>query len=381
MDTEALPSVDEAVIWLGGFIPLEWSTLIQIFLVVLATAVADLVVRGVLLRLERRARETHRVWDDALSSGSRLPARLAVWLIGLTAAVQLIDDDVRTTVFDFVPSFRDVSLIVLMAWALIRSVRRIEKNLVAKWYQEEEPVDQTTVDAVSKLIRATIMVTAGLVILQTLGFTLTSLLAFGGIGGLALGFAAQDLLANFFGGVTIHLERPFKVGDWVRSPDREIEGAVEVIGWRRTVIRTFELRPLYVPNAVFNQISLENPSRMFHRRIFETIGVRYDDFNVVRPIVDEVRAMLQARDDIAHDRTMIVNFNSFSDSSLDFFVYCFTETRVWVEFHAIKEDILLKIGEIIQRHGAEIAYPTRTLHLPGGLGPAGEVSTGSGHHD
>lgn len=371
MENDTESGIEEAIVWLGGIIPLEWSTLIQIGLVIFATAIADLAIRQAFIRFERRAQETDRIWDDALSAGSRLPVRLAVWLIGITFAIELIDEDVRTTIFDFAPGFRDISLILLIAWALIRSVRGIEKNLVDKWYQEEEPIDQTTVDAVSKLIRATIMVTAGLVILQTLGFTLTSLLAFGGIGGLALGFAAQDLLSNFFGGLTIYLERPFKVGDWVRSPDREIEGAVEVIGWRRTVIRTFDLRPLYVPNSVFNQVSLENPSRMLHRRIFEIIGVRYDDFNVVKPIVDDIRTMLEQHEEITLDRTLIVNFTEFSESSLDIFIYCFTKTKVWTEFHGIKEDILLRIGTIIQAHGAEIAYPTRTLHVPDGVAGSG----------
>lgn len=360
-------AMTQAVTWLDEQIPLEWDTMGLIFGVVLATAIIDFIVRHVFIRMERRAEQTDHVWDDALATSSRRPARIAVWLIGLSFAVQLIDEDIRAVIFEPVAMLRNVAIIFLIAWALIRTVRRIEKNVVAQWGSEEDPLDQTTVDAVSKLARIAIIVTAGLVALQTMGVTLTGLLAFGGIGGLALGFAAQDLLSNFFGGLTIYAERPFKVGDWVRSPDREIEGAVETIGWRRTVIRTFDLRPLYVPNSVFNQISLENPSRMLNRRIFETIGVRYDDFEHVRSIVSEIREYLRNHGDIAQDRTMIVNFNSFSDSSLDFFIYCFTKTRVWTEFHAIKESILLRVGEIILEHGAEIAYPTRTLHVPDGL--------------
>ena len=75
----------------------------------------------------------------------------------------------------------------------------------------------------------------------------------------------------------VYLDRPFAVGDWVRSPDREIEGTVENIGWRVTRIRTFDKRPLYIPNSIFSQIAVENPSRMSNRRIKETIGIRYDD--------------------------------------------------------------------------------------------------------
>ena len=111
------------------------------------------------------------------------------------------------------------------------------------------------------------------------------------VGGIAVGFAARDLLANLFGGLTIYLDRPFSVGDWIRSPDRQIEGVVERIGWRSTVVRRFDKRPLYVPNSVFSTVVVENPSRMTNRRIYETIGLRYDDARVVGAITDAVRAV------------------------------------------------------------------------------------------
>ncbi len=174
-----------------------------------------------------------------------------------------------------------------------------------------------------------------------------------------------------FGGVTIYLDRPFSVGDWIRSPDQEIEGTVEEIGWRRTVIRTFDKRPLYVPNAAFTTISVENPSRMSHRRIKETIGVRYDDIAQVPVILEEIRAYLIGHPGIDEAETLMVNFDQFGASSLDFFIYCFTHTKVWTEYHGVKEEVLLHIAGIIARHGGEIAFPTRTLHVAGDVRFAG----------
>ena len=113
--------------------------------------------------------------------------------------------------------------------------------------------------ALAKLLRLSIVISAVLVALPTVGIEITALLAFGGVGGLAVGFAAQDLLSNFFGGLMIYLDRPFTIGDWIRSPDREIEGTVESIGWRLTVVRTFDKRPLYIPNSVFTTLTVENP--------------------------------------------------------------------------------------------------------------------------
>ena len=208
-------------------------------------------------------------------------------------------------------------------------------------------------------------VLSALMVLQSLGVSVSGLLAFGGIGGIAVGFAAKDMLANFLGGLSIYLDRPFAVGDWIRSPDRSIEGTVEDIGLRVTRIRTFDQRPLYVPNSTFSSVSLENPSRMTNRRIYETIGVRYEDVSRVAKIVSDVQTMLKEHEDIAQDRTMIVNFNHMGPSSLDFFIHAFTKTTNWVEYHAIKENVLLQILEILERNGAEIAFPTHTIyHAP-----------------
>ena len=207
------------------------------------------------------------------------------------------------------------------------------------------------------------LVTGVLLVMQALGFSISGVLAFGGIGGIAVGFAAKDLLANFFGALMIFMDRPFAVGDWIRSPDKEIEGTVEEVGWRLTRIRTFDQRPLYVPNSTFATLTVENPSRMLNRRIHETIGLRYDDMDAMPAVVSEVEAMLKSHPDIDQAATLMVNFVTFGPASLDFFIYTFTRTTVWEEYHQVKQDVLLKTAEIIERHGAEIAFPTQTLHL------------------
>ncbi|MEF1299785.1 mechanosensitive ion channel family protein, partial [Vibrio parahaemolyticus] len=182
-----------------------------------------------------------------------------------------------------------------------------------------------------------------LTIMQAFGLSLSGLLTFGGVGGLIVGLAAKDLLSNFFGGLMIYFDRPFKVGDWIRSPDRQIEGTVERIGWRMTSIRTFDKRPLYVPNSVFSNIVVENPSRMLNRRIYEVVGLRYDDADKVPEIITAVREMLKNHKDIDTRQTLIVNFDTFGPSSLNFFIYTFTKTVNWVRYHEVKQDVLLKV--------------------------------------
>ncbi|WP_210394586.1 mechanosensitive ion channel family protein [Motiliproteus sediminis] len=347
----------------SGWLKPEYLWVLEVFVAVFLTLLANLVLRGVFNRLETKLKATRNIWDDTLLEAARRPAAIGVWVVGLAWAASIVDARTETTLLAIIEPVRDVGVILLLSWFLIRLVKGMEQALLEP-ERSEKPLDETTAQAIGKLLRASVIITSVLVILQSLGYSISGVLAFGGIGGIAVGFAAKDLLANFFGGLMVYLDRPFAVGDWVRSPDQEIEGTVEYIGWRQTRIRTFDKRPLYVPNATFTNISVENPSRMTNRRIYETVGVRYDDATQLKSIIDAVRDMLRQHSAIDTSQTLIVNLNKFGPSSLDFFVYCFTRTTDWVTFHGIKEDVMLRIMQIIDDHGAEIAFPTTTVHLP-----------------
>jgi MscS family membrane protein len=339
--------------------------IVQVFIVVFVVLLFNLVLRVLINRLYRKLKSTETPWDDAIVDALRRPLKLLVWIVGIAFAADIVHVETEAAIFNAVTPIRDVGVITTFAWFLLRLTQNVQQNILERNKLREEPIDRTTVEALSKLVSASIMITAALVAIQTLGFSISGVLAFGGIGGIAIGFAAKDLLANFFGGLMIYLDRPFSVGEWVRSDDREIEGTVEHIGWRLTRIRTFDKRPIYIPNGIFSSITVVNPSRMTRRRIYETIGVRYDDVDKLPAIIDDVKKMLLEHEEIDDSQTLMVNFNSFGPSSLDFFIYTFTHTTEWVKFHRIKQDVLFRISEIILGHGAEIAYPTSTLHIPG----------------
>ncbi len=223
--------------------------------------------------------------------------------------------------------------------------------------------DPTSARMVSRILKLTIFMFLVLLFGEHFGIGLSGLLAFGGIGGIAIGVAGKDMLSNLFSGVMLYFDRPFNIGDWVRSPDREIEGTVVEIGWRITKIITFDNRPLYVPNALFSTISLENPGRMANRRISTTIGLRYEDAGKVSVIIDDIRTMLKANKKIDQSQDLLVYFNTFADSSLNIMVYCFTITTEWAAWLEAQQEIYLKIIAIVQSHGADFAYPTQTLYM------------------
>ncbi|MBI1173833.1 MAG: mechanosensitive ion channel [Sideroxydans sp.] len=350
----------------------SWGLSIQVFSIVLLTLLLDFVARKVLDHLLDKLKLTENPWDDTLVDALRRPASVLIWVIGISLAAELVYHDTHMALFAVVTPIRNVAIIYCIAWFLIRFVKQAEANIIINQDVTHAGPNNTSISALAKLVRVSIIISASLVALETLGFSISGVLAFGGVGGIAVGFAAKDLLANFFGGLMVHLDRPFAVGDWIRSPDRQIEGTVEDIGWRLTRIRTFDKRPLYLPNSTFTTIAVENPSRMSHRRIYETIGIRYDDAGKMRAIVQDVKQMLLEHEEIDQAQTMIINFDKFAASSLDFFIYVFTRTTNWIHYHEVKQDVLLKVLDIVAAHGAEVAFPTSTLHIPEGVRLFGE---------
>jgi len=338
-----------------------WVIWVQVFVLIFLALLLDFTQRKVLARIKKSLERTRTPWDDAILDSLTAPISLLIWVVGIALAALLLNLENR-----FIYNIISLTLVAAMAWFLVRLIKNAQANLLAASRQagdEAEQLDPTTVEAIAKLLRLTVIITAALISLQQIGVNISAILAFGGIGGIAVGFAAKDLLANFFGGLMIYMDRPFKTGDWIRSPDRNIEGTVENIGWRLTRIRTFDKRPLYLPNSIFSTIAVENPQRMLNRRIYETIGIRYSDVDKMNDITGDVRAMLQSHPELDAQQTLMVNFTSFGPSSIDFFVYAFTRTTNWQRFHEVKHEILLKIAAIISQHGGEIAFPTSTVHV------------------
>ena len=337
--------------------------IVRLLMILVATFVGYLAVGRALQHAEKVAERTHNIWDDALINAAKSPLTIVVWLTGVSFALQEFHRQSGEQMLEYVSPVRNIGVIICVSWFLFKLINEVAKNVIAAHVEAGEEVDRTTIDGLSKVSRIIVLVAAVLGVMQTLGFSISGVMAFGGMGGIAVGFAAKDMLSNFFGGLMIHLDRPFKVGETVRSPDRQIEGRVEYIGWRQTIIRSRDMIPIYVPNSLFSTIVVENPSRMSHRRIREMIGLRYDDIDKMSGIIDEVKVMLSNHPEVDSTQALVVAFDQFADSSLNFFIHTFTKTSDFARFHEVKQDVLLKTAAIIAKHRAEIAFPTRTLHM------------------
>ena len=315
--------------------------------------------------LSAQSRRTQTPWDNILLRAANPPVIVLVVVLGAHTLADSAADALpdRALLGDAFHQARSVALVAAMFWFALRIVAGGERHYRSRPMRiGEKAVDAGSIHAVFRVLRAVIFFIAALMILESLGVSVSGILAFGGVGGIIVGLAAKDMLGNFFSGMVIFWERPFVIGDWIRCPAANLEGVVRHIGWRVTELETFDKRPLYVPNAIFVDNIVENPQRMTNRRIYEYMGLRYDDIGKMPQVLADIRAMLRARDDIDQDKMMMVNFDRYGDSTIDFFVYAFTNTTGWGDFHRIKEEVLLEIAAIVERRGAEFAFPTRTVH-------------------
>jgi len=317
-------------------------------------------------RCEKHYLGTTRIWHYAVFKAIGAPLIVLIWIMALSlvAPIILISFGVAQ---DFSHPFsmaRQVVTVLCIFWAIMRYVHAVELRYTDQIVAGNNSRDRTSIRALSLIIRCIAVIVLMLMLMHSFGIPIGSLLAEGGVGGIALACAAKDTLSNFLGGMMVFWDRPFSVGDWISSPDRDYEGTVEDIGWRLTRIRTFDKRPLYIPNGTFSTIAVENPSRMTNRRIKTTIALRYEDASKVAVILEEVETMLRHHPEIDTTQTLMVYLTKFGDSSLDFLVYTFTKTTDWAKYLAIQQDVFLKIIGIILQHGAECAFPSRTLYVP-----------------
>lgn len=333
----------------------------------MCTLLAHFISSKITQRLAIKATQKKVIYAEAFLRAIHKPLALGIWLIGLSIACMLSFPGKHDAwLFTYITPIKNAGIIFSLTWAAVRFIRKVETLTVqnrAKRTKKGKEVDETMVHALALLMTIAVIVIGGMSIMQLFGLPISGLLAFGGIGGAGIAFASKDLLANFFGGLVVYMDKPFKVGHFIRSPDKNIEGTVEHIGWRVTRIRTFDKRALYVPNSFFLTISVENGSRMLNRRIKTLVGVRYEDASKIDAITGDIQQMLTNHPGIDTKQSILVCLTEFGASSLDILVDTFTKTIKRAEYQAVRHDVLMKILNIIESHQAECAFPTQTLFL------------------
>ena len=344
-------------VWVTNWLSYEhlYSISAALLIVVLFTLVRKYVVQYIFKLIRRWTSDSDKVYPriiDALEA----PLRLFILVVGIFLALRILPLTI-TADAAILKLFRS-AIILIIGWAIYKFCS--PESIISREVQERLDVDEILIPILSKVIHFIIIALVIVIVATEWGYDVNGFIAGLGLGGLALALAAQNALANLFGGLVIILEKPFSIGDWIATPS--VEGTVETITFRSTLVRGFDQAVITVPNATLANEPITNHTRMGRRRIFYYLGLSFATTGQeMETCVNRIRQMLNDHPEI-HPQTIMVNFEKFGDSRLDIMIYCFTNTTVWSEYLEVREDVNLKIMAIVTDMGLSLAVPSRVLY-------------------
>jgi MscS family membrane protein len=334
------------------------ATFLFILVGLVLKKISDLVFERKLIPLLER---TPWEFDNLLAKAASKPVGWLFLLGGIAAAFSILPMPTEPNIRGFVFNALRVLLAANLVWFLCRCVDVLVEHLTEIAQRTESKLDDQLVPLVRKALKLTIGAIGFVWVVQLLGYSVSSLIAGLGIGGLAVALALQDTLANLFGSIVIFLDRPFAVGDWIKLGD--VEGTVESIGFRSTRIRTWPATLVSIPNKTVASATIDNWSKMPKRRVVQTVGVTYEtNAEQMEQAVDIARDILVHNKGVDQE-FIVVRFTDFGDSSLNILLYYFTKAVSFAEHLATKEQINLAIMRALKNMGLSIAFPSRTVYF------------------
>ncbi|MFM2322997.1 MAG: putative small-conductance mechanosensitive channel [Pseudomonadota bacterium] len=338
---------------------------IRALVILLLTALVCFFMPICYQKCKLRLSQKSSILSRALLEAIYKPLFILIVIMGLFYALESLCIAWKSIDIKQLHLIRDLSFISLVTWFLWRFVADAKEGFLraAENKVQNKPIDKTLIHGLSQIAKLSIIILAALSVFQLFGFSIVGVLAFGGMGGIVIGFAAKDLLANLFGSLMLFLDRPFVIGEQISLPALKVEGTVEEIGWRVCRIRTPECRPVYIPNALFSNLVVENSSRMKYRRFYCRISLRYQDIVKVPAILQEIKSLLKENSAIDKNRSITVNLNELANTSLNLVVIAYTNTVNSTDFLTIQQALFLQLLACIQRHGAEWSFPSHNVYL------------------
>ena len=302
-------------------------------------------------------KKTKTFYDDRVLSALKGPISFSFVIIGVNLFFSLLFIDnyiIKTTINSMI-----VYNIFWTIYELTHALREMVYKFTGKFNPE---LSHEMGNFILAILRGIILFVGLGAILQLWGINVAGLVAGLGIGGLAFALAAKDTAANLFGSIALLLDKSIRIGEWIRIDG--VEGVVEDIGMRTTKIRTFQKSLITLPNQVIANTHIENFSRRQIRRIKMNIGLTYNtSASQIENIISDIKTMLRNHKGISQDSTMLVNFTTFNDSSLDILIYTFTNTANWAKYMNIKEDVNIKIMQIVENNGSSFAFPSQSVYI------------------
>ncbi len=347
-------------VWNNGVFGINATDIIVSLLIfLLFYLLRRLIARFILNRLSKIVTRTTTKIDDAVIEVLDGPLKFFPVVIGFFIASTYLDVSEQNQ--NFLDLLNRSLITIFIFWLLHQLI--IPFSFIIKNF--ESKISKPLVDWTLKGLKILVIVLGTVAILELWGIRVGPVIAGLGLFGVAVALGAQDLFKNLISGIMILMEKRFTVGD-VILVSGEVEGVVEQIGFRSTLVRRFDSTPVMVPNYKFAEQSVTNYTRRHHRRIRWLIGLEYKtSIDQLRNIRNQINNLIENENDFAKNENagFYVRIDSFSDSSIDMLVQVFTVTNDWGEYLKIKENLAVKIIEIIEKNNAGFAFPSQSLYV------------------
>ena len=347
-------------VWNEGVFGLNASEIIiGIIIFLIFYVLRRLFARFIISKLNKIVRRTSNKIDNTVVEVIEGPLKFLPIVLGFFIATSYIK--LSLEVQNFVDLLNRTLITIFIFWLLHQLV--IPFSYIIKNF--EDKISKPLVNWTLKGLEIIIIVLGIVAVLELWGIKVGPVIAGLGLFGVAVALGAQDLFKNLISGIMILMEKRFTIGD-VILVSNEVEGVVEQIGFRSTLVRRFDSTPVMIPNYKFAEQSVTNYSRRHHRRIRWLVGLQYKtSIDQLKNIRDKITKLVKDNKDFAKNENsgFFVRIDSFSDSSIDMLVQVFTVTNDWSEFLRIKEELAVSIIEIVESNKAGFAFPSQSLYV------------------
>ena len=347
-------------VWNEGVFGIDLNNvLIGIVILFIFVFFRSLFSKIIINRIKSLVKKSKNKIDDEVLEAFDGPLRFFPIVIGVYISTQYID--LNVTLESFADNLNRSLITIQIFWLIYKLIDPL--SFLA--HRLGDVLTNDLIDWGVRILKFLIFVIGAAAVLELWGIKVGPILAGLGLLSVAVALGAQDLFKNLISGILILLEKRFQNGDWIKV-ENIVEGVVEKIGFRSTLIRRFDSSPVMVPNFNFAENAGTNFSNMKSRRIYWTIGLEYrtthDQLRIIR---DQIEEYISSSGDFvkSSEQPLFVRLEKFSDSSIDILIYCFATTTVWGEWLKIKEELALKIKSIVEENNAGFAFPSQSIYV------------------
>jgi MscS family membrane protein len=321
-----------------------------------ATKALDLLVRQLSKRLQN-------AYFDIVSDSLYYPLISLLWFSAALQSFDLVTDGFLSESHrgGWALTFNFATL-GIFGWFLFRLKNGLTAYAIESRTQKEASPDTFSILAISKLFTILIVITILILFNDITGMSLTTLLAFGGVGGLAIAFASQEIVSNFFGGLMLHITRPFIVGEIILFPSNNVEGVIEEIGWYQTRIRSLSKAAVYVPNSLFTKALLINKSRATHRPLELTLYVEVGEIKSLEPILESLTKYVQEHAQVDRHKWSGARLSSIGPAAT-IQISAITKANSDEAFYKLCDTMTLKLAQIVVEHKGRLVLAPQAFVL------------------